>query len=270
MNARTGWLSALWASVFSATAAASAGENITGLSGLGIGETSQSGTARRSIGTESMVRNPVSTVLVTHPPPSLPFVRHVDSLNTRATTHHFRGSTPMNANPDFPFWLQASVLSNFILIGMLFRAGWEMLASLPRLWWSNDSAPGKEWLKFTRRQLPKEEGVYTSLMDEKDLSPLVGLPGKGNVGLGRHWHGLSVMLWVLNGVIYVVLLFATGLWTRIIPTSWDFIPDAWDSLMIYVGFGVPSIEHFQPYDALQMIAYTGVIFIIAPLMMLTG
>lgn len=176
----------------------------------------------------------------------------------------------MNANPDFPFWLQATHLINFVLIGMLFRSGWEILSSLPRLWWSNDSAPGKEWLRFTRRKLPKEEGVYTSLMDEKDLSPIVGLPGKGNVGLGRHWHGLSVMLWVLNGVVYVVLLFATGLWTRIIPTSWDVIPEAWDSLVVYAGFGTPSIEHFQPYDALQMLAYTGVIFILAPVMMLTG
>lgn len=176
----------------------------------------------------------------------------------------------MNANPDFPFWLQATHLINFVLIGMLFRSGWEILASLPRLWWSNDSAPGKEWLRFTRRKLPKEEGVYTSLMDEKDLSPLIGLPGKGNVGLGRHWHGLSVMLWVLNGVIYVVLLFATGLWTRIIPTSWSVFGEAWDSLVIYAGFGVPSVEHFQPYDALQMLAYTGVIFILAPIFMLTG
>ncbi|MHA6667261.1 molybdopterin-dependent oxidoreductase [Homoserinimonas sp. A447] len=176
----------------------------------------------------------------------------------------------MNSNPDFPFWLQATHLINFVLIGMLLRSGWEILSSLPRLWWSNDSAPGKEWLRFTRRKLPKEEGVYTSLMDEKSLSPLISLPGRENVGLGRHWHGLSVMLWVLNGLVYVILLFATGLWQRIIPTSWEVIPEAWESFVIYAGFGVPSIEHFQPYDALQMLGYTFVIFILAPFMMLTG
>jgi DMSO/TMAO reductase YedYZ molybdopterin-dependent catalytic subunit len=174
------------------------------------------------------------------------------------------------SNPDFPFWLQATHLINFVLIGMLLRSGWEILSSLPRLWWSNDSAPGKEWLRFTRRRLPKEEGVYTSLMDERSLSPLIGLPGRENIGLGRHWHGLSVMLWVLNGLVYVILLFATGLWRRIIPTSWDVIPEAWESFVIYAGFGVPSIEHFQPYDALQMLGYTFVIFILAPFMMLTG
>lgn len=173
-------------------------------------------------------------------------------------------------NPDFPFWLRASHLLNFILIGMLLRSGWEILASLPRLWWRNDSAPGTEWLRFTRRKLPKEEGVYTSLMDEKSVSPLLVLPGRENIGLGRHWHGLSVMLWVLNGLVYVILLFATGLWRRIIPTSWEIFPEAWESLRMYLSLEVPSIEHFQPYDALQMLGYTFVVFILAPFMMLTG
>lgn len=155
-------------------------------------------------------------------------------------------------DPDFPLWLRAMHLMNFVLIGILLRSGWEMLSSLPRLWWRNDCAPGTEWLRFTRRKLPKEEGVYTSLMDERSLSPLISLPGKKNIGLGRHWHGLGTTLWLINGIAYVILLFATGLWRRIIPTSWDVFPQAWESLTIYLGFGKPSIEHFQPYDALQM------------------
>lgn len=173
-------------------------------------------------------------------------------------------------DPDFPTWLRATHLINFVLMGILLRSGWEILASLPRLWWRNDCAPGTEWLRFTSRKLPKEPGVYTSLMDEKSVSPLLTLPGRENIGLARHWHGLGVMLWVLNGLVYVVLLFGTGLWRRIVPTSWDVIPEAWDSFRIYIGFGMPSVEHFTPYDALQQIAYTGVIFIVAPLMMLTG
>ena len=173
-------------------------------------------------------------------------------------------------DPDFPFWLRASHLLNFFLIGLLLRSGWEILSSMPRLWWSNDSAPGKEWLKFTKTELPKEEGVYTSLMDEKSLSPIIALPGRENIGLGRHWHALASSLWLLNGLVYVILLFATGLWRRIIPTSWDVFPEAWESMKIYLGFGVPSLEHFQPYDALQMLGYTFVIFMLAPVMMLTG
>lgn len=171
---------------------------------------------------------------------------------------------------DFPFWLRATHLFNFVLMGILIRSGWEILSSLPRLWWRNDSKPGTEWLRFTRRKLPKEEGVYTSLMDERSMTPILSLPGHENIGLGRHWHGLGVMLWVLNGLVYVILLFATGLWRRIVPTSWDVFPEAWESLQIYAGFGIPSIEHFQPYDALQMLTYTAVVFGLAPLLILTG
>ena len=171
---------------------------------------------------------------------------------------------------DFPLWLRSAHLINFILMGIVLRSGWEILSSLPRLWWRNDCKPGTEWIRFTKRKLPKEEGVYTSLMDEKSVSPLLTLPGRENIGLGRHWHGLGVTLWIINGVAYVILLFATGLWQRIIPTSWDIFPDAFESARIYLGFGTPSIEHFQPYDALQMLAYTGVIFILAPVMILTG
>ena len=173
-------------------------------------------------------------------------------------------------DPDFPLWLRTAHLLNFILIGILLRSGWEIIASLPRFWWRNDCKPGTEWIRFTRRKLPKEEGVYTSLMDERSASPLLTLPGRKNIGLGRHWHGLGVTLWLINGLAYVVLLFATGLWRRIIPTSWDVFPDAWESMKIYAGFGVPSIEHFQPYDALQMLTYTGVVFLLAPLLIFTG
>lgn len=173
-------------------------------------------------------------------------------------------------NIDFPLWLRAAHLLNFILIGMLLRSGWEILSSLPRLWWRNDCAPGKEWLKFTKRELPEEEGVYTSLMDERSMHPALALPGRENIGLGRHWHGLSVMLWVLNGLVYVILLFATGLWRRIIPTSWDVIPESFETLKVYLSLEVPGIEHFTPYDSLQMLGYTFVIFILAPFMILTG
>lgn len=173
-------------------------------------------------------------------------------------------------NPDFPLWLRASHLLNFVLMGIVLRSGWEIIASLPRLWWRNDCKPGTEWLKFTRRTLSTEEGVYTSLMEERSVSPLLTLPGHKNIGLGRHWHGLGVSLLMLNGFVYVVLLFATGLWRRIIPTSWDVFPEAFESLRIYLGFGIPTIEYFQPYDALQMLVYTGVVFVLAPVLILTG
>ena len=106
--------------------------------------------------------------------------------------------------------------------------------------------------------------------DESSLPRWLALPGGKDIGLGRHWHGLVSVLWVLNGAMYVGLLFLTGEWRRIVPTSWEVFPQAWDSLQIYAGLGVPSIENFTPYDSLQQLLYFTVVFIVAPLMMATG
>lgn len=171
---------------------------------------------------------------------------------------------------DFPWWLQITHFLNFLFIGLLIRSGWEVLASHPRLYWRNDCGPDTQWLKFTKDKVPHEVGAFTARDDQRSLSPLISLPGRGKIGLGRAWHGLVTSLWILTGLVYVVLLFATDLWRRLIPTSWQVIPDAWDSLKIYAGFGVPSIEHFQPYDALQQLMYSFIVFIVAPLMILTG
>src|SRR5690606_7302824 len=41
------------------------------------------------------------------------------------------------------------------------------------------------------------------------------------------WLHLTVdVLWVVNGALFVVLLFATGQWQRIVPTSWEIFPNA--------------------------------------------
>ncbi|MGI8882324.1 MAG: hypothetical protein ACR2KJ_17785 [Jatrophihabitans sp.] len=35
-------------------------------------------------------------------------------------------------------------------------------------------------------------------------------PGKKNLGLGRHWHHMTIQFWILTGAVYVSLVFATG------------------------------------------------------------
>ncbi|HLN77477.1 MAG TPA: molybdopterin-dependent oxidoreductase [Nocardioidaceae bacterium] len=177
---------------------------------------------------------------------------------------------PVATESGFPWWLQVTHLVNFLFLGLLVRSGWEILASHPRLYWRNDCGPGTEWMKFTKDEVPEEIGAFTARDDQRELHPLISLPGRAKIGIGRAWHGLVTVLWVLNGLLYVVLLFGTGQWRRIVPTSWDVFGQAWDSLKIYAGFGVPSIEHFQPYDALQQIMYFLVVFVLAPLMILTG
>lgn len=173
------------------------------------------------------------------------------------------------ASLEFPLWLRLTHFINLLFIGLLIRSGIQILAAHPRLYWNEGSNPAHQWLKFTTQKVPKDK-LYTSMDDENAVSPLLGLPGGDNLGLGRLWHFFTIIFWVLNGVIYVVLLFATGEWSRLIPTSWSIFPDAWHTLLTYLSFHIPPASAFHPYDPLQQLAYAGVVFILAPFMLLTG
>ena len=171
----------------------------------------------------------------------------------------------------FPLWLRLSHYVNILFIGLLIRSGIQILAAHPRLYWTDNSTPGKEWIKFTAKKVPVEKDVvYTSLDDEIPASPWLALPGGKNLGIGRHWHFFSVIFWVLNGVIYIVLLFTTGEWARLIPTSWSIITDAFHTFLTYITFHIPPASDFHPYDPLQQLTYAAVVFLLGPFMLLTG
>jgi len=171
----------------------------------------------------------------------------------------------------FPLWLRLTHYVNLLFIGLLIRSGIEILGAHPRLYWHDDCTPNTEWLKFTKKTVPTDPAViHTSRDEEIAISPLLALPGNKNLGLGRHWHGVANLLWLLNGVIYVALLFTTGEWTRLIPTSWDIFPRAWHSLLTYLSLQLPPLSEFRPYDPLQQLTYACVVFVLAPAMLLTG
>ena len=173
------------------------------------------------------------------------------------------------ADLGFPAWLRAAHWINVFFIGLLARSGIQILASFPRLFWNDDCTPGREWLKFTRRKEPTDR-LWTSLEDEQSVSPLLAQPGGNNLGMGRHFHFFSVVFWVLSGVIYVILLFATGEWPRLIPTSWSVFPDALRTFAEYITFHLPPASVFRPYDPLQQLTYAAVVFLLGPYLILTG
>ncbi len=176
---------------------------------------------------------------------------------------------PTLADLGFPAWLRAAHWINVFLIGLLLRSGIQILSSYPRLYWGYDAVPGREWIKFTRKAIPTDRHWIT-LDQETNAPPWLAQPGGKLLGLGRHWHFASVIFWVLNGVIYVILLFVTGEWTRLIPTSWSIIPAAWHTFLTYITFHLPPASAFHPYDPLQQLAYAAVVFLLGPFLILTG
>ena len=170
---------------------------------------------------------------------------------------------------DYPAWLRIEHWLNVLFITLLIRSGIEILGSFPKLHTRDNTKPGTEWARFTTAEMPTDK-LYDTLDEEASYSPIISLPGHKKLGIGRHWHFISVFGWVLTGLAYYILLFATGQWHRYIPYSWSIFPEALDDVFTYLRFELPPLLPGQPLDALQKLVYAAVIFLLAPFQILTG
>lgn len=171
----------------------------------------------------------------------------------------------------FPAWLRLTHLFNFFFLILLARSGLSILMDHPRLYWNDHCTPGSEWIRFTPIKLSKDI-YWTAKDDARYITPLLGLPGyRHTIGMARSWHFLNLYGFLLNGFIFVILLFTTDQWQRLVPTSWTIVPQAWNTFVHYATFHLPVEPNgFYHYNPLQQIAYFSVIFLMVPLSMLTG
>jgi methionine sulfoxide reductase catalytic subunit len=168
---------------------------------------------------------------------------------------------------DYPFWLRATHFFNFLFLSLLVRSGLEILSAHPRLYWNDHCTPGSEWLKFTTKRRPTDR-LWTASDEETSFSSVIALPGHENLGLGRHWHFIADLGWLLTGLVYVVMLFASPEWRRLIPTSWQIIPDAGRAMLSYLSLHI--VETPGAYNPLQQLTYAAIVFLLAPFSIATG
>lgn len=168
---------------------------------------------------------------------------------------------------DFPLWLRLTHFFNFLFLSLLVRSGLEILSAHPRLYWNDDCTPGSEWLSLTRGKRPADR-LWTGKDEERAWPSWLALPGGGNLGLGRHWHFLNDPGWLITGLVYVVLLFTADEWRRLLPTNWGIVPGAWRALVSYLSLHLVVMP--GAYNPLQQLSYAVVVFVLAPLSILTG
>ena len=177
----------------------------------------------------------------------------------------------------FPWWLRWQHFFNIIFMMFIIRAGLQILADHPRLYVNSGSRPGTEWLRFRdagpadRMDPDKAHEVWTAKDDSVALPKWLGIPGlRHSIGLARWWHFSFDLLWLVNGVVFVILLFSTDQWKRLVPTSWDVFPNAVSTALQYLSLQLPENAGFSTYNALQLLAYFITVFIAAPVAFVTG
>lgn len=168
-----------------------------------------------------------------------------------------------------PGWLRVQHFLDLFFLLFIIRAGVQILADHPRLYWTRHCTPGREWLRM-QKPVP-DDPLWTAKQDSITLPKHVGLPGlRHSIGLARWWHlGIDV-LWLVNGIVFYVLLFATGEWRRIVPTSWSVFADAGSVLVQYLSLDWPADTSWAAYNGLQILAYFVTVFIAAPAALVTG
>lgn len=171
----------------------------------------------------------------------------------------------------FPLWLRLCHFLNFAFVMLLIRSGLSILMDHPRLYFNDHCTPGSEWLRLTPTKVPRDR-LWTAKDDARYLSPLVSTPGyRHTIGVARVWHFINVHGFILTGVVFYVLLFATGQWQRLNPALPHIVPEAWATWVFYATFHLPPEPNgFYAYTALQQLAYFGVVFGLGPLAILTG
>jgi sulfoxide reductase catalytic subunit YedY len=119
----------------------------------------------------------------------------------------------------FPLWVRYCHFFNFLFVTMLIRSGLSILMDHPRLYFNDDCTPGSEWIRFTPLPVPRDR-LWTAKDDARYISPLVGTPGyRHTIGIARVWHFINVHGFIITGVFFVVMLFDTEQWRRLVPTS---------------------------------------------------
>lgn len=190
------------------------------------------------------------------------------------------GSSTQYVDPvdsGFPWWLRWQHFLNLLFMMFMIRAGLQILADHPRLYFNIASKPDTEWMRLRdavpadRRDPEDAQRVWTAKNDSVALPKHIGLPGiRHTIGLARWWHFTFDLLWLINGVVFMVLLFSTDQWKRLVPTSFDVFPNALSTALQYLSLQLPQNAGFSTYNALQLLAYFITVFIAAPLALVTG
>ena len=186
------------------------------------------------------------------------FIRRYPGVDSRGIT------------PGMHAWEGWTHFFNLFLMTFIIRSGIQILCDHPRLYFSRNCTPGKdEWLRVGP---PVPEGYWTANDDTVALPGQFGLPGfRHSIGLARWWHLGADVLWLLNGLVFYVLLFSTGQWRHLVPMSWDVFPNAGSVAIQYLSLDWPTDDNgWVAYNGLQLLAYFTVVFIAAPAALITG
>lgn len=150
-------------------------------------------------------------------------------------------------------WHWVNALTVFIML----MSGLMIFNAHPHLYWGQYGANfDRPWLSFSGRPIP---GWAT-------------IPSTYNLAAARRWHLAFAWLLSIGLVLFLVTSFVNRHATRdLTPSRHEIRPSLiWHDIQQHARLRFPTGEEALRYNILQKLSYVGVIFLLLPLMVLTG
>ena len=172
----------------------------------------------------------------------------------------------------------------FLII--LIMSGLQIFNAHPALYWGDRS--DRDQLLFSIRPVKTENGemrgITTILGYKFDTTGVLGysdgkrrafpawatIPSAKILAMGRQWHLFFAWALVINGLFFVTYAWISRHVMRdLVPTSKD-LRGIGKAVKDHIVLRHPKEEEAKRYNVLQKLAYVVILFIVAPLIVLTG
>jgi Ni/Fe-hydrogenase b-type cytochrome subunit len=173
---------------------------------------------------------------------------------------------------------------NALAIFVLLMSGLMIFNAHPRLYWGEAGFAARDaWLWIGARgesgflRLGGTEIPTTGLLGyaqgtARAFPPLVTIPSSYSLSDARHWHFFFAWVLVVPGLLFLLWGLLRGHVRRDLAPSRDELRPShlWADIKAHARLRFPTGEAARSYNPLQKLAYIGVIFVLLPLVVLTG
>jgi thiosulfate reductase cytochrome b subunit len=175
---------------------------------------------------------------------------------------------------------------NVVCLFVLIMSGLQIFNAHPALYWGDRSDRDRPLLSIRPMKTESGEmrGITTILGHKFDTTGVLGysnnsgrafpawatLPSARWLAMGRQWHLFFAWVFVINGLLFMAYaLISRHVTHDLAPTGQD-LRGIGKAVKDHVRLRHPSGDEAKRYNVLQKLAYMGVLFGLAPLIILTG
>ncbi|MET0381862.1 MAG: cytochrome b/b6 domain-containing protein [Burkholderiaceae bacterium] len=203
-----------------------------------------------------------------------------------------RGPAQLELVPRHSLLVRITHWINVFCFSLLLMTGAQIFNAHPRLYWGQYGADNDHaWLSIDSRRdghgwrgelrlgplSLRTTGLLGASMEGASPAPRafpswLTIPSHQDLATGRRWHFFFAWLFVANGAVYLAAGFARRHFRRdLLPSKAELAPaNLAHEVVEHAKLNFPKGEAARRYNALQKLSYLAVIFVLLPLMILTG